>query len=118
MGAAVLEAIDSSSARDSVDWSRITFWWGDERYLPHGDPDRNDTQSRAALLDHLGLADSQIKPYPAPGEQPDIDGAARAYEQVLAAAAPEDLAFPRFDITFLGVGPDGHVASLFRSTRT
>ena len=54
MGSAVLAAIDGSSARDSVDWSRITFWWGDERYLPHGDPDRNDTQSRAALLDHLG----------------------------------------------------------------
>jgi 6-phosphogluconolactonase len=113
MGAAVLEAINSSSARDSVDWSRVTFWWGDERYLPHGDPDRNDTQSRAALLDHLGLAESQIKPYPAPGEQPDIAAAARAYEQVLAAAAPEGSAYPRFDITFLGVGPDGHVASLF-----
>lgn len=113
MGAAVLAAIDGSSARDSVDWKRITFWWGDERYLPHGDPERNDTQSRAALLDRLGLAESQLKPYPAPGEQPDIDAAARAYEVTLAEAAPEGAAYPRFDITFLGVGPDGHVASLF-----
>ena len=113
MGGAVLAAINGSSARDSVDWSRITFWWGDERYLPHGDPDRNDTQSRAALLDHLPLAESQIKPYPAPGEHPDIDSAARAYEELLAAAVSEGAAHPRFDITFLGVGPDGHVASLF-----
>lgn len=113
MGAAVLAAINGSSARDSVDWSRITFWWGDERYLAHGDPDRNDTQSRAALLDHLGVTEAQVKSYPAPGEQPDIEAAARAYEQALAAAAPEGAAYPRFDITFLGVGPDGHVASLF-----
>jgi 6-phosphogluconolactonase len=113
MGAAVLAAIKDSSARDSVDWSRITFWWGDERYLPHGDPDRNDTQSRAALLDHLGLSDAQLRSYPAPGEQPDIDAAARAYEHLLTEAAPEGAAHPRFDITFLGVGPDGHVASLF-----
>src|ERR1044072_1101453 len=102
MGAAVLAAIDGSSARDSVDWSRITFWWGDERYLPHGDPDRNDTQSRAALLDHLGLPESQLRPYPAPGEHADIETAARAYEQLLALAAPEGAAHPTFDITFLG----------------
>jgi 6-phosphogluconolactonase len=113
MGAAVLAAIDGSSARDSVDWGRMTFWWGDERYLPHGDADRNDTQSRAALLDHLGLADSQLKSYPAPGDHPDIESAARAYEELLAAAAPKGAAYPQFDITFLGVGPDGHVASLF-----
>ena len=51
MGSAVLEAIASSPARDTVDWSRIHFWWSDERYLPRGDAERNETQSRAALLD-------------------------------------------------------------------
>ena len=112
MGAAVLEAIDSSPARDSVDWSRVTFWWGDERYLPHGDPDRNDVQSKQALLDRLPIAPHQLKVYPAPGEHADIDAAARAYEAELAAAA-DGAAHPVFDITFLGVGPDGHVASLF-----
>jgi 6-phosphogluconolactonase len=113
MGAAVLEAINSSPARDSVDWNRITFWWGDERYLPVGDPERNDTQSRAALLDHLTLDAAQIKTMPAPGEQPDIEQAARYYEQQLADAANDGGRYPRFDITFLGVGPDGHIASLF-----
>jgi 6-phosphogluconolactonase len=113
MGSAVLAAINSSPARDSVDWSRITFWWGDERYLPLGDPERNDTQSREALLDHLTLDATQIKSLPAPGEQADIEQAALHYEQELAAAANGGGRFPRFDITFLGVGSDGHIASLF-----
>jgi len=113
MGSAVLAAINSSPARDSVDWTRITFWWGDERYLPLGDPDRNDTQSREALLDHLTLDASQIKSLPAPGEQADIQAAALHYEQQLADAAQDGGRYPRFDITFLGVGPDGHIASLF-----
>ncbi len=113
MGSAVLAAINSSPARDSVDWSRITFWWGDERYLPRGDPDRNDTQSREALLNHLTLDASQIKSFPAPGEQVDIQAAALHYQQQLADAAKDGGRYPRFDITFLGVGPDGHIASLF-----
>lgn len=113
MGAAALAAINDSPERDEVDWTRITFWWGDERYLPRGDPDRNDTQSRAALLDHLDLDAAQIKSLPAPGDQPDIEQAARAYERELADAGVGRADYPRFDITFLGVGPDGHIASLF-----
>ena len=113
MGSAVLEAIASSPARDTVDWSRIQFWWSDERYLPRGDADRNETQSRAALLDALPIDDAQIHGLPAPGEQADIDAAARAYEVELASAAPEGASWPKFDVMFLGVGPDGHIASLF-----
>jgi 6-phosphogluconolactonase len=113
MGSAVLAAINASPARDTVDWSRVTFWWGDERYLPMGDPDRNDTQSIAALLGSLHLDAAQIKSLPAPGDQPDIELAARHYEEELADAADDGARYPRFDITFLGVGPDGHIASLF-----
>lgn len=113
MGAAVLAAIATSPARDSVDWSRIRFWWSDERYLPRGDPERNETQSRAALLDLLPLDPVQIHAMPAPGEHAGIEEAADAYAAELAAAAPDGAASPRFDVLFLGVGPDGHVASLF-----
>lgn len=113
MGAAVLAAIDASPARDTLDWSRVIFWWGDERYLPMGDPDRNDTQSKAALLGHLPLDAGQLMSFPAPGDQPDIEQAALYFEQVLADAADDDDRYPLFDITLLGVGPDGHIASLF-----
>jgi len=113
MGSAVLRAIADSPACGTVDWSRITFWWGDERYLPHGDPDRNDTQSKAALLDALQLDPAQVKSLPAPGEHADIQAAADAYAAELEAAAPAGARAPRFDITFLGVGEDGHIASLF-----
>lgn len=113
MGSAVLAAIASSPARDSVDWSRIHFWWSDERYLPRGDAERNETQSRSALLDALALDASQIHALPAPGEHPDIESAALAYEAELASAAVDGARYPLFDMLFLGVGPDGHVASLF-----
>ncbi|TPW70977.1 6-phosphogluconolactonase [Schumannella sp. 10F1B-5-1] len=113
MGEAVLSAIRDSAARQSVDWSKITFWWSDERYLPRGDPDRNDTQAKAALLDALGLDPAQIKSAPAPGEHATIEEAAEAYAAELKAAAPEGAEHPRFDVLFLGVGPDGHIASLF-----
>ena len=53
VGTAVLAAINASPARDTVDWSRVSFWWGDERWLPAGDADRNDQQAREALLDHI-----------------------------------------------------------------
>lgn len=117
MGAAVLEAINSSPARDSVDWSRITFWWGDERYLPRGDEERNDTQAARALLGHLPLEPEQLRSFAAPGEHADIDAAAEDYASQLAAAGDGE-PWPRFDVIFLGVGPDGHIASLFPEHRS
>ncbi len=105
MGIAVLAAIAANPARSGLDWTRVHVWWGDERYLPRGDADRNETQARAALLDVLALPEENVHPFPAPGEQPDIEAAADAYAA--------DLGDTVFDILFLGVGPDGHVASLF-----
>ena len=112
MGGAVLAAVWASPERDSVDWDRIRFWWGDERWLPKGDPERNETQARDALLDHLGIDESHIHAFAASDEGLGLDEAAQVYAADLAANAPA-VAGARFDITFLGVGPDGHIASLF-----
>jgi len=113
MGSAVLAAIKASPASDTIDWSRINFWWGDERFVPKGDPDRNDLQAREALLDHIPVDESRVHAFPASDEIADIDEAASSYARELAEAAPDGADYPRFDIMFLGVGPDGHIASLF-----
>jgi 6-phosphogluconolactonase len=113
VGRAVLEAINDSPARDSIDWSRVVLWWSDERWLPRGDAERNDTQARAALLDHVALRAGNIHWCAASDSGMSLDDAVADYASQLADAAGDGLDAPRFDILFVGVGPDGHVASLF-----
>jgi 6-phosphogluconolactonase len=113
MGGAILEAVRDSAARDSIDWSRVNVWWGDERWVARDDADRNEKQAREALLDHVALDESRVHPFPAADEGLELDDAAALYAAELSAHAADGAELPVFDITFLGMGPDGHIASLF-----
>lgn len=113
VGIGILAAISATKERDDLDWSRIHLWWGDERWLPAGDPERNDTQADAALLSHLTIDASQVHRFPASDGNLGLDAAAIDYASELAEQASGGTGLPHFDLVFLGVGPDGHVASLF-----
>lgn len=89
-------------------WEKINFYWGDERWVPLGHPERNEGQAREALLDHVPVDPAKVFPMGAPGEgHPTPEAAAEAY----APALPET-----FDVHLLGMGEEGHVNSIFPDT--
>lgn len=101
-----------------VDWANVHLFWGDERYVAEDDDDRNEKQARAALLDHIDIPARNVHAMPASDGETDGDlaAAALAYEQVLAANAEPGEPAPNFDVHLLGVGPEGHINSLFPHT--
>lgn len=111
-GGSVATSCFPALAAAPVDWRRTDFFWGDERAVPPDHPDSNYGLAWRLWLEPAGVPAERIHRMPA--DAADLPGAARAYEAELtrAAGAP-----PRLDVALLGVGPDGHVCSLFEGHR-
>jgi 6-phosphogluconolactonase len=117
VGTAVLQQVAQLAAepvRETVDWTAVDVWWGDERFVPGDDDERNERAARAVLLDRVGVPEERIHAMPPSGGQfREPEDAAAWYAGQLAAAAPEGGELPRFDVLLLGMGGEGHVASIF-----
>jgi len=117
IGGATLRELTASPARDAVDWHHLDLWWGDERFLPGGDPERNDTPAGEMLLNAVGVDPARVHRIGGPDgpDGPDPEASAARYAAALAAAArPEDHGpVPSFDVLLLGIGEEGHVGSIF-----
>lgn len=111
-GGTIADALHRELARrapdSSVDWSRVVFWWGDERFVEAASPDRNARQAREALLDHVGVDPAHVHEVPASDQVASAEEAAAAYSTAL-----REHGAGFFEVLMLGVGPDGHCASLF-----
>jgi 6-phosphogluconolactonase len=101
-----------------IDWSKVHLFWGDDRYVPDDDDERNEKQARDVLLNHIDIPTSNVHPMAASDGEfgADLDAAALAYEQLLAANAEPGDPAPNFDVHLLGMGPEGHINSLFPDT--
>lgn len=110
-GIAMLAALATHSGE--IDWSAIDIWWGDDRFVPADDDERNEKQARDALLNAVPVDPDRIHPM-APSDGPlgdDIDAAAAAYAGELGGVGDDPT--PAFDVHLLGMGGEGHINSLF-----
>ena len=106
------ELLASDVFRDRFPWQRVSWYWGDERFVPYDHPESNFRMTREAMLAEAPVPRENIHPIPTDGTPED---AARRYERTLQqtyGAATLDPRRPLFDVTLLGLGPDGHTASL------
>jgi 6-phosphogluconolactonase len=105
----LLHQILASKYHDDVDWGLVEVFWGDERFVAPDHPDSCYLMARETLLDHVPIPAANIYIMPTVGDTP--EASANSYGETLKSVFGEDV--PRFDLIFLGMGPDGHTASLF-----
>ncbi|MEW5757386.1 MAG: 6-phosphogluconolactonase [Pseudomonadota bacterium] len=108
------EQLASPQFRGRVDWSRVHIYFGDERSVPPDHPDSNFRMANTALMQPLTLDSSHV--HRMQGEQQDLEQAARDYARIIQLRVPQTNALPVFDLVLLGMGDDGHTASLFPQT--
>lgn len=115
-GIAMLHRLGEHAQR--IDWACVHLFFGDDRFVPAADADRNDKQAREALLGRIDIPAANVHAMPASDGQwgDDLDAAAQAYQEVLAANAEPGQPAPDFDVHLLGMGGEGHVNSLFPDT--
>ncbi|MCW2675590.1 MAG: pgl [Modestobacter sp.] len=117
IGTAVLQRVAALAAEPEhavVDWTAVDVWWSDERFVPAADEQRNELGARRALLDPVGVPDERVHAIPASDAGfPEPEDAATWYAEQLSAVAGAGADLPRLDVLLLGMGPEGHVASIF-----
>jgi len=109
---ALYSLLASDEFKDRFPWGRVSWFWGDERFVPHDHPESNYRMTCEAMLAKVPVPPENVFPIPTDG---DPDDAARRYERTLQkvyGAPTLDPSRPLFDIVLLGMGPDGHTASL------
>lgn len=107
VGIATLAALGSHPLRDSIDYDRVHFWWGDERYVSTDSGDRNALQARNAFISKIKIKADHVHEFPSTDSGLSLEQAAEEFANHVSEVAP------KFDIVLLGMGPDGHIASLF-----
>jgi 6-phosphogluconolactonase len=108
------EILSESHFRELDLWAKSHIFWGDERWVPLDDPQSNAGVAMRTFLDVIPVPDHRIFPFPVDADRPET--AASTYDRTVALTVPSERSWPRFDLVFLGMGDDGHTASLFPHT--
>jgi 6-phosphogluconolactonase len=111
VGILTLEALAEQPDLERISFDRVHVWWGDERFVEATSADRNAVQAREALLKKVNIPESNIHEFPASNQSQTLAAAKTSFENSLIQHFGVDV--PYFDLTILGMGPDGHIASLF-----
>jgi 6-phosphogluconolactonase len=106
---------DAARLRNAIQWEQLDFFWGDERHVPPDHPDSNYRMAHDAMLSKVPVRPERV--HRVRSEQPDAALAASLYEEEVRASVEPGAGIPRFDLVLLGIGTDGHTASLFPGTR-